>query len=138
MAKTIAFLAKNREKERAKQGYYFYIRHLETQRLIGYLCVKNINDRIAKCELAYFIDQDFGNQGIISTAMAALLDFCFTDLDLNKIFICTSKNNLASQRVALKKGFANEGLLRQEFLSGSGVLEDILYFGLLKSDYYER
>ena len=138
LEKTIAFLKENTEKVAQKEGYYFYLRHLQTQKLIGYFCVKNLNFSIYKAELAYFIDQDFANQGIVSGVLPQILDFCFETLGMNKVFICTSRHNLASQRVAEKLGFKNEGLLRQEFRNESGVLEDIYYFGLLKSDYYER
>jgi ribosomal-protein-serine acetyltransferase len=54
---------------------------------------------------------------------------------MNKVFICTSKINTASQRIATKHGFQQEGILREEFKSGDEMLEDIVYFGLLKSDY---
>jgi RimJ/RimL family protein N-acetyltransferase len=90
---------------------------------------------IAKCELAYFIDKEFEGKGIISKAVGKVIGFCFGELMMNKITICTSKINIASQRIALKYGFQEEGILREEFRSGEGVLEDIIYFGLLKKDY---
>jgi RimJ/RimL family protein N-acetyltransferase len=54
---------------------------------------------------------------------------------MNKIFICTSKVNFASQQIALKNDFVLEGTLREEFKSFEGELEDINYYGLLKSGY---
>ena len=54
---------------------------------------------------------------------------------MNKIFICTSKINFSSQQIALKNGFIYEGTLREEFKNFEGYLEDINYYGLLKSDY---
>jgi RimJ/RimL family protein N-acetyltransferase len=54
---------------------------------------------------------------------------------MNKVYICTSKINLASQRIATKLGFQKEGILREEFKNGKAILEDIVYFGLLKSEY---
>jgi ribosomal-protein-serine acetyltransferase len=133
--KTQAFIADAHEKQSNKGGYYFYIKHTETGNLIGYVCVKNIDIKILKCELAYFIDFDFEGQGIISKAVSHTIAFCFNELAMNKITICTSKENTASQSIALKHGFIKEGLLREEFRSGEGVLEDIVYFGLLKSDH---
>ena len=63
------------------------------------------------------------------------LEFCFNELMLNKIFICTSEINIASQRVALKHNFKQEGILRDEFRNGDGELQNTVYFGLLKSEY---
>lgn len=136
--KTAEFIARNTETEKNKGGYYFYVRNLETQHLIGYVCVKNIHKNIMKCELAYFIDSEFEGKGIITKAVTQVIDFCFLALEMNKIIICTSKINSASQKIALKHGFRHEGILREEFRSGEGNLEDIVYFGLLKSEYDER
>ena len=133
--KTNSFIATNIDKEAKNEGYYFYIRNTETNILIGYVCIKNIKNDILKCELAYFIDADFEGRGIISQAVFKTLDFCFTELEMNKVYICTSKINMGSQQIALKQGFQQEGVLREEFKNHEGNLEDIVYFGLLKSEY---
>lgn len=135
LAKTQEFLNKNRRKQNETQGYYFYLRNTENQKLIGYVCVKNVNRDIRKCELAYFIDQAYQGQGITSEAVAKTVKFCFEIMKMNKVYICTSKVNAASQRIATKLGFKHEGLLREEFKNGQAVLEDINYYGLLRSEY---
>lgn len=135
LEKTEAFLETNKRKEREEDGYYFYIRNQETQKLIGYVCIKNVNKSIMKCELAYFIDKDFEGKGVTSKAVADTLAFCFNELMMNKVYICTSKINAASQKIATKHGFQQEGILREEFKNGQEILEDIVYFGLLKSEY---
>lgn len=132
---TEKFIAEAADNEAWKDNYYFYIRNTESNVLIGYVVIKNIDNKVAKCELAYFIDSDFEGKGIITKAIANTLDFCFGELKMNKVTICTSKENTASQQIALKHGFIKEGVLRQEFKSSEGVLEDVLYFGLLKQDY---
>lgn len=137
--KTIQFLGENIEKEEKGEGFYFYLRNTATGSLIGYVCIKNISKTASKCELAYFVDKDFEGRGIITKAVSGIISFCFGELGMNKVFICTSQENTASQRIALKHGFTNEGLLRQEFKNGDGVFEDVLYFGLLKSEFtHER
>lgn len=135
LEKTKHFIVENTEKEKNKEGYYYYLRNTETGKLIGYVCIKNIVTTLMKCELAYFVDKDFEGRGIISKAVSQTIDFCFCQLQMNKVFICTSKTNKASQQIALKHGFQQEGILREEFRDYEGVLEDVVYFGLLKSDY---
>ena len=135
LEKTNEFIAKNILIEKQKTGYFFYIRNLETNNLIGYLGIKKIDYNISKCELFYFIDENFEGKGIISKGILDAIDFCFKELKMNKIFICTSKINFGSQQIALKNGFILEGILRQEFKNDEGILEDINYYGLLKSDY---
>ncbi|NMH28324.1 GNAT family N-acetyltransferase [Flavobacterium silvaticum] len=135
---TIAFLYENVHKEESGDGYYFYLRDTKSQMLIGYVLIKNVVRNIGKCEIAYFVDREFEGKGIITKAVSNLLEFCFGELSMNKVTICTSPENAASQRIATKHGFKNEGMLRQEFKNGDGNLEDIFYFGLLKSNYDER
>ncbi|OIV42394.1 GNAT family N-acetyltransferase [Flavobacterium johnsoniae] len=129
------FISVSRDKEKNSEGYYFYAREIDTNDLIGYLCVKTIDYRISKCELGYFIDEDFQGKGITSKMVSHALDFCFNELMMNKVFICTSEINLASQKIALKHNFKQEGILRDEFRNGDGQLQNTVYFGLLKSEY---
>jgi ribosomal-protein-serine acetyltransferase len=133
--KTTAFITLGLANQLRKENFYYYMRHLESNLLIGYVVIKNINPVLAKCELAYFVDKDFEGKGIITKAVANVLAVCFDELYMNKVYICTSLVNMASQRIALKHGFTKEGILREEFKNGDGILEDIVYFGLLESDY---
>lgn len=129
------FLAVSLDKEKNKEGFYFYARDTKTNYLIGYLCVKTIDYRISKCELGYFVDEDFQGKGITSKMVSDALEFCFNELMMNKVFICTSEINFASQRIALKNNFKQEGILRDEFRNGDDELQNTVYFGLLKSEY---
>ncbi len=135
LEETKNFLAFNTIKEKSKENYFFFIKNLETNKLIGYIGIKKIDYHISKCELFYFIDTDFEGKGIISKAVSEVIELCFNELKMNKIFICTSKINFGSQQIALKNGFILEGTLREEFKNGDGVLEAINYYGLLKSDF---
>ena len=138
LQKTAKFILAALKKENNGEGYHFYIRNIESDKLIGYICIKKIDKNILKCELAYFIDRNFEGKGIISAAVEDIIEICFSALKMNKIFVCTSLTNLGSQRIAVKNGFKHEGVLRQEFKNGDGIFEDINYYGLLKSDYNER
>ena len=135
LKKAESFMTLNLEKEKNNEGFYFFGRDIRTNDLIGYLCVKTIDYRISKCELGYFTDEDFQGKGITSKMVSNALEFCFNELKLNKVFICTSEINFASQRVALKHNFKQEGILRDEFRDGDGELQNTVYFGLLKSEY---
>ncbi len=135
LERTEDFILISRGKERNNEGYYFFIRNTNTNLLIGYLCIKSIDFRASKCELGYFIDEDFQGKGIISKAVSESLEFCFSKLNMNKVFIRASVDNKASQQIALKQNFKQEGILRDDFINNDGTFEDVAYFGLLKSEY---
>ena len=138
IAGTERFLLDAIEKERNNEGFHFFVRDSVSATLIGFLCIRKIDLQLMKCELAYFIDVNFEGKGIISSALGKVIEICFSELNLNKVFIRTSLDNIGSQNIALKHNFKLEGILRQEYKNGFGILEDINYYGLLKSDYHER
>lgn len=138
LQRTAQFLLDASNKEKTGDGFHFFIRNCESDKLMGYICIKKIDKNIMKCELAYFIDRQFEGMGIISLAVEDILAICFSALNMNKVFICTSLENIGSQKIAVKNGFKHEGILRQEFKNGDGILEDINYYGLLKAEYNER
>lgn len=133
--KTTAFLIRAANNEQRGENFYFYLRDVTTNCLIGYVCVKNIIPHILKAELAYFIDEAYQGKGIVSRAVAEVITYCFDALNYNKLYICTHPENFGSQRVAVKNGFTKEGILKEEFKNANGELEDVVYFGLLRSEY---
>ncbi len=128
------YFQKKRELHRDSKEHYFYVRNKLSSDLIGYVCIKNIDPKLKKGELAYFIDRAYQGRGIISKVVSQTVAFCFNQLQLDKVFICTARDNYASQKVAVKNGFIQEGILRNEHRTIEGDLEDVVYLGLLKSD----
>jgi len=102
--------------------------------LIGFVSIKNIDWRVPKGELGYFIDESYEGKGIISKAVKQICKHAFQELKMEKLFIRTGPDNLGSQKIALKNGFRQEGILRNEFRVSSGELIDTIYFGKLRSD----
>lgn len=116
-----------------EEGYYFFLK--DEEKLIGHFHVKNINQYSNKCELGYFIDQEYAGKGYTSKGVYWLLDFCFKKLKMNKVYICTNPENIGSQKVALNNGFVQEGVLREEYKYPNGDVNDVVYFGKLKSEH---
>lgn len=106
----------------------------DTETLIGYLAIKNIDWSISKAEMGYFIDQIYEGKGMVTEALQILISYAFDELKMNKLYLRSLQNNIASQRVAEKNGFLKEGILRKEFKSGNDQLEDVIYYGLIQSD----
>lgn len=114
----------------AKELYLFVI--LEKEKMIGVLILKNIDWRIPKGELAYFIDKEYEGKGVMSASMKWLQEHCFNELGMNKLYIKLSPQNKASQRLAVRSGFQLEGVLRQEFRIETGEVQDVEYYGKLR------
>lgn len=127
-------LSKINQKFVNKEIYPFGV--FKNKLLIGWLSLKNIDWRIPKGELAYFIDKKYEGNGIISSALKEIIKFAFNELKMEKIYTRTGSDNLGSKKLAIKYGFKQEGILRNEFRL-NGELIDTIYFGKLKNHEHE-
>jgi RimJ/RimL family protein N-acetyltransferase len=121
--------------EQEKRNFTFFIKEEITGAIIGLLNVKNIDYSVRKCEIGYFISEKYSGKGIVSKCTQKIISYCFEDLNMNKIFLRAAPENIASQKVALKNGFQQEGILRQEYKGLQDKFEDVIYFGLLQNEY---
>lgn len=138
LKKTRNYFKEARKREAEGEWKYFLIVEKGKRNILGFFVVKEISKKLNRGELAYFIDRNYNGRGIISRISGEIVKYAFEELKLNKIIICTSSENIASQKIALKNNFKKEGVLRQEFLNYDGILEDVNYYGLLKSDYFRN
>lgn len=65
--------------------------------------------------------------------MKAVIDFGFNNLEINRIEAEVMQGNIASEKVLVKLGFKNEGVLRQ-WMYWNGSYYDMTMFSLLRKD----
>ena len=82
-------------------------------------------------ELGYMLLRDYWNRGLMSQAVGQVCEIAIKELGLNRITANVFHSNLASQRILLKNGFIQEGVMRKAVNKG-GNFYDILIYGLLK------
>ena len=73
-------------------------------------------------------------KGISTEATRLLLEYTFTTLELNRIYLYTETENIAAQRLFEKAGFVKEGRVREDILS-HGKFVDRFVYGICKKDY---
>ncbi len=87
-----------------------------------------------KASVSYLLDAAHQGRGIATRAVQALVEHCFTVLNLNRLELTCATTNLPSARLAERVGFVREGLLRQaECLNGAFV--DHFVYGLIRSEF---
>ena len=124
--------------ESENRCFSFFIKNIQTNTLVGLVNIKNIDYAINKCEIGYFISEQAAGKGIISKFTSVVVTYCFEELQMNKVFLRIAPENIGSQKVALNNGFKKEGVLREEYKGFEDKLEDVMYFGLLKTDYLKN
>ena len=87
-----------------------------------------------RSNLRYELLFDFWNRGIISEALYEIITFGFNSLGINRIEAEVMQGNIASEKVLLKLGFKNEGILR-DWMLWNGRYYNMTMFSLLKSEF---
>jgi ribosomal-protein-alanine N-acetyltransferase len=90
-----------------------------------------------RASVGYDLMQAYWGHGYMTEAVRAILDFGFTEMDLNRIEADSDHRNTASIRVLHKLGFHQEGLQQEQFYQ-DGDYQHLLLFALLRRDYYLR
>lgn len=120
-----------------QQEFTFGIWRVDEADMIGYVHFRNIDWQTPRSEISYFLHQKHAGKGLMTEVMSRMVQFAFKQLQLNKLVLKTLIDNYPSQRLARKVGFRREGDLRHEYRRDSGVLLDVMLFGLTREEYGE-
>lgn len=120
--------------ERAARGEVFEWHLFDDGILCGSVRLKDIDQDDRKAQIGYFIGSRFAGKGIVTAAVQAVLTYCFSSLDLNRVELRCASGNVRSIRVAERLGFVREGVLRQDECL-NGVFVDQYVYGLLRADF---
>ena len=76
-------------------------------------------------------------KGLVTEAVKECLRFLFDQVKATKVEIHCKASNIKSYLVAERCGFKKEAHLRNRVKTNEGVIGDLLYYGLLQSEYSE-
>lgn len=97
-------------------------------KLIGMVGIGNKEEVNNEIEIAFFISEEYSNNGYISEASMAMTEWVFTNLKLEYLMAIVELDNISSQRVVEKCGFTK---LETKYILNSGDTEE-------KPFYYYR
>lgn len=106
----------------------------EPNKVIGTCGYYRIYPQHDRGEVGYTLFSDeVKRQGIVSEALAAVLDYGFNTMNFHRIEAIVGKDNVASLRMMDKFNFTKEGHMKEHYLK-NGKYEDSIVFGLLKAN----
>ncbi len=117
-----------------KNGIYWAVELKIDEAITGVISVHDINDTYKRTELGYWLLTEYWGKGIIAEAGIAVIDYCFHDLDINRIYAYVEKNNYASQKIMEKLNFKHEGTMLQHEINREGKIIDLMIYGKLKNE----
>ncbi|MDF7813032.1 GNAT family N-acetyltransferase [Hymenobacter sp. YC55] len=103
------------------------VRPAATQELLGTIGLWRIMAEHHRAEVGYGLHPDYWQQGIMSEALAAVLDFGFQQLKLHSVEANVNPNNTASRRLLEKHGFVMEAHFRQNYFFRGQFLDSVIY-----------
>ena len=101
---------------------------------IGSISVVRQNDRVEEAEIGYCIGSRWWHRGIMSETLAAVIDYLFAEVGMNRVAARHDPNNPHSGGVMRKCGMIYEGTHRSGDRNNQGIC-DAAQYAILRSDW---
>jgi RimJ/RimL family protein N-acetyltransferase len=117
---------------------YYAVHKKSTQQLIGYGMIAFIDRYNQQCKLGIVVGEkhEWG-QGYAKEVLRAVIAYCFTTLDMNRIGVEIYDINQRAIRLFEHLGFKREGVVREAVLKKGKFVDEYIY-GLLRSEWNEQ
>ena len=113
------------EKSGRDDGVFFVIAEPDSDRVLGYAQVANMNTMHGTGELGICIGPDFQGCGYGASAMALLEDYLKRVFSLRKLLLHVLADNKGAVKFYLKLGFDEVGRMQDHFLN-NGEYRDVV------------
>ena len=131
------YIERQRVEREAGHSITFCIEQKAQGRFCGLVELREIDREHCQGELSFWLAFEAWGQGIMSEAVAVVVQYGFEHLDLNRLYAYHMLRNPASGRVLEKSGFKQEGLLRQRVRKW-GQFEDVALWAALRHEWQQR
>lgn len=122
-----------------KDTTYRWILELkDTNQVIGMIDVVAFSQNDECATIGYVLAKPYWNQGYMSEAFKAVLDFLFNEVNVHRVEATHMITNPASGKVMEKCGLKVEGVKRLKMKNYKGVFVDLVMYGLVKQDYLKK
>jgi ribosomal-protein-serine acetyltransferase len=128
----LEFIRMGRKQFADNQGFQAAI--VEDGRIVGGIGFHQLDWENRSTSIGYWIAEAAQRRGIVTRAVAALVDHAFGVWKLNRVEIHAGTENERSRAVALRLGFTEEGVLRQTERVGDRFVDHVLY-AMLAQDW---
>ena len=115
--------------------FIFGVWEKATGTYVGESYLANADWDVPRIEVGYFIVKASTVKGCATEAARATIRFAFEHLKVLRVELRCATDNKASIRVAEHCGFVHEGRFRQNHRKKDGTVVDMLWYGMLLSEW---
>lgn len=122
-----------------KEKLAFTIVDRRNNKIIGSTSLGNYSERDKRIEIGWtWLAEGSQGTGINQMVKFLLLEYCFEELELERVESKTDVLNMAARKGLEKSGFIEEGVLRSHTLLANGRRRDSIYYSILKKEWQSR
>ncbi|RYG51204.1 MAG: N-acetyltransferase [Chitinophagaceae bacterium] len=118
---------------RNKEGTEYAFVIIAGDEVVGRIGLYKIDNLNRVGELGYWLAESHQGKGIVTRACRTLINFCFSDVGLNRIEIRCGTQNTRSKAIPEKLNFRFEGVIRQGELLYEKFI-DLNLYSLLREE----
>jgi [ribosomal protein S5]-alanine N-acetyltransferase len=96
-------------------------------RLIGMVCLVNIQPENYRTEIGYILHPEFHGKGIMDEALKAVIDYAFNTLHFHSLEALIDPMNTASEKILLRNNFVKEAHFKEKTFYQGVFLDDVIY-----------
>ena len=121
------------------KNVYFAICEKQSNKLIGYSSINNIDSRNLKAEWGGTLigDKEFLGKGIGKEASAMMLRFLFDQYPINKCYAYCLEEHPATPKLFSSLGFQKDGLLRKDVFK-DGEYKNVSVYSILRGEINDK
>lgn len=127
VAETRAFLERIIAQIEKNDATFWIITIKKIGQFVGSISLWNLDKALHKGELGYSINTAFYNQGIMTEATGAVLDYGFKVMKLEYLEAFTHRDNIASRKVLERKGFVRDAELEAKHVGITDPETAVIY-----------
>jgi [ribosomal protein S5]-alanine N-acetyltransferase len=134
IAQTRQYISKLIAEYNSGNSYAWAVEIADLKKFIGVVRIFDVSFGNKRGELSYVINPVYQGKGFAFEAIKAIIEFCFSEVGLNRIQAKCTVDNLPSERVLQKLGMSYEGTLREYWIN-KGVLTDAKIYSVTVADF---
>lgn len=131
------FVAQRISETKSGNAVVFVLEKIQDNSFCGLIEVRDIDHEHLQGELSFWLAPNAWGKGYMSKVIRSVLDYSFTELELNRLYAYHMERNPASGKVLARNGFQKEGILRQRVRKW-GKFEDVSLWACLQQDWQQE
>ena len=108
-------------------AYYWAITFKDDVKLIGTICLSNLDYENSTVEIGYELFPEFQCKGIMAEALSTIITFNSDQLFFKTIIGTTHKENISSISLLEKNGFKRDHLLEEQIHAHGNPINETVY-----------